>query len=209
MKLMILGGSGRTGKPLIEQALAAGNSVQTLVRNPAKLSISHPQLKIIKGDSTDSRALKAALQDTQAVLSVMGPVKGSPIDLLLATYSSLITVMEESGIRRLIVLTGAGVQAQEDRPKLIDRIFRLLLQTTAGAVLHDSEQGIARIRESNLDWTIVRAPRLTDGALTGRYRIGYVGPDSGTQISRADVAEFMLRQLTDAQWLHKMPMISA
>jgi putative NADH-flavin reductase len=209
MKLMILGGSGRTGKPLIEQALAKGYSVQALVRNPAKLTITHPQLKIIQGDSTNPGALKTALQDCQAVLSAMGPVKGSPSDLLLTTYSSLVSALEERAIRRLVVLTGAGVQAEEDRPKLVDRVFRLVLQTTAGAVLRDSEQGIACIRSSTRDWIIVRAPRLTDGGLTGRYRVGYVGPDSGTQISRADAADFMLKQLSDTQWVRKMPMISA
>jgi len=92
---------------------------------------------------------------------------------------------------------------------LIDKVFGFLLRLTAADVLKDSEDGVRLVQATALDWIVVRGPRLTDGPKTGRYRVGYVGQNSGTQISRADLADFMLEQaVNESDWIRKMPMIS-
>jgi len=116
--------------------------------------------------------------------------------------------MQKSGVKRLVTLTGAGVRDPRDQPKAFDHLMRTLLGMLSGAVLRDSQEGVSMIRASDLDWTVVRVPMLTDGPLTGKFRVGYVGKDSGRQISRADAAAFMLQQLEDDTYFYQAPMIS-
>ncbi|WP_207955773.1 NAD(P)-dependent oxidoreductase [Rubrobacter marinus] len=120
----------------------------------------------------------------------------------------IVAAMKQHGVRRLVSLTGAGVRDPGDRPKLVDRVFSGLLKVLQRDVLEDAERHAEVVRRSGLDWVIVRAPRLTDGAATGEYRVGSVGENSGTKISRADVAGFMLRELTDDSYVGQAPMVS-
>ena len=96
----------------------------------------------------------------------------------------------------------------QDQPKLFDQIMKGLLTLMAGSVLRDSEANVSVIRSSNLNWTIVRYPCLIDGEHTGNYRAGYVGKDSGSQLSRADRADFVLKELESGEYVHKMPIVS-
>jgi len=121
---------------------------------------------------------------------------------------NIVTAMKKVGIRRLISTTGAGVRDPQDQPKLIDHLMKGLLTLLAGDVLRDSAANVEVLRASGLDWTIVRYPRLTDGPLTGHYRVGYVGRDSGTQLSRADGAHFVLKELEDGKYIRQMPIVS-
>lgn len=97
---------------------------------------------------------------------------------------------------------------EKDRPKLADRAIVALLARLQPAVLEDARRHVEVIRESGPDWPVVRAARLTDGPRTGRYRVGYVGRESGTKVSRADVAEFMVGQVGDGPWIRRMPVVS-
>ncbi len=121
----------------------------------------------------------------------------------------ILEAMREHSVRRLVSLTGAGVSDPNDRPKLSDRAIVSLLKLLQRNILEDARGHTEAIRDSGLDWTIFRAPRLTDGPRTGEYRVGYVGPESGTRVSRADVAEFMLVAAVEGTHLHESPMVSS
>lgn len=209
MHITIFGASGRTGKLLVQAALDAGHSVTAFVRDPAKLTIQHPALRLVQGDTSDSAAVARAVTGAETVISGLGPVKGSPKDLLVTAQRHIVAAMQAAGVKRYVLLTGAGVRDPQDQPKLIDKVFGFLLKLTAADVLKDSEDGVRLVQNSPLEWIVVRGPRLTDGPKTGRYRVGYVGQNSGTQISRADLADFMLEQaVNESDWIRKMPMIS-
>ncbi len=210
MNLVVFGASGRTGRLVIDEALAAGHTVTAFVRDPAKLVNAHERLKIVQGDSSDAASVAQAVAGAQAAISALGPVKGSPKDLLVTAQRNITQALLGAGVKRYIVLTGAGVRDPHDQPKLIDHIFGFLLKVTAGDVLKDSAESIALVRTTPLDWIVVRGPRLTDGAKTGSIRVGYVGAESGTQITRADLAAFMVEQATQpqSQWIRKMPMVN-
>lgn len=209
MNITIFGASGRTGRLLVQAALDAGHSVTAFVRDPAKLPVQHMELKVVQGDTADAAAVARAVAGADAVISGLGPVKGSPKDLLVTAQRHITTAMQTAGVRRYVLLTGAGVRDPQDQPKLIDKVFGFLLRLTAADVLKDSEDGVRLVQATALDWIVVRGPRLTDGPKTGRYRVGYVGQNSGTQISRADLADFMLEQaVNESDWIRKMPMIS-
>lgn len=209
MHITIFGASGRTGKLLVQAALDAGHSVTAFVRDPAKLTIQHPALRLVQGDTSDSAAVASAVTGAEAIISGLGPVKGSPKDLLVTAQRHITKAMQAAGVKRYVLLTGAGVRDPQDQPKLIDKVFGFLLKLTAADVLKDSEDSVRLVEATALDWIVVRGPRLTEGPKTGRYRVGYVGQNSGTQISRADLADFMLEQAVGpSQWIRKMPMIS-
>ena len=116
--------------------------------------------------------------------------------------------MHKHGVRRLVSLTGAGVPAPQDRPKLVNRLFSLALALFAADALRDGEGLAAALRNSGLDWTLVRVPRLTDDPGTGNVRVGWVGVNTGTKIAREDVADWMLRVATNGSYVGQMPMIS-
>jgi putative NADH-flavin reductase len=208
MRLTIFGASGRTGLLLVEQALAAGHAVTGFVRDPTRLTLRHERLTLVQGDATDPAPVGRAIEGADAVVSALGPVRGGPKAILAAATPHMLAAMARHGVRRLVSLTGAGVAAPEDRPKLMNHLIKFALTTLAGDVLRDGEEHARLIQASGLDWVIVRAPVLSDGPYTGRYRVGWVGINTGARISRADLAAFMLTQVTDPTYLHRMPMVS-
>jgi putative NADH-flavin reductase len=207
MNLTIFGASGRTGLPLIEQALAAGHTVTAFVRDPAKLPITHERLTVVQGDAADPSAVVRAVAGADAVLSALGHTKNSPADMQTAATRNIIAAMQQHGVKRLVSLTGGGVRAPQDQPKFFDHFIRFALATISGKVLRDAVAHAELIQASNLEWVIVRGPMLTDGPRTGAYKVGWVGLDAKPQVARADVADFMLKQATDTAYVRKMPML--
>ena len=121
---------------------------------------------------------------------------------------NIVAATETNGVRRLISLTGAGVRDPQDKPKFVDKVFVFLLGKLQPEVLADAEQHADVIKRSDLDWIIVRGPRLTEGPEKGEYRVGMIGKNSGTQISRSDLSDFLLLQAGDQTYLRQMPVVS-
>jgi putative NADH-flavin reductase len=209
MKLVVFGATGRTGLPLLQQALDAGHQVVAFLRDPSKLQITHAQLTSVQGDVTTQEDVdKAITSDVDAVISVLGPVKGSPAEMMPAAATHIVTAMQRHNVKRLIFMTGAGVAMPQDQPKLINHVIKFALKTFAGNVLTQSENAVRFIQNSDLDWTIVRVPMLVDGPHTGSYRVGWVGVNTGPRLHRADAADFALQQLHTSDYLHKAPVVS-
>lgn len=208
MKIVVFGASGGTGKQVVQQALEAGHQVRAFTRDPEKLGIRHPNLEICRGDVTDAGAVDQAIAGQDAVISVLGPTRPPVPGMMESAARNIIFGMMKHGVKRLLSTTGAGVRDPQDQPKLFDKFMKALLTLLAKEVLQDSEANAKVIRASDLDWTIVRFPRLVDGAHTGKYRVGYLGKDSGSQLSRADGADFILRELERGEYVHKAPIVS-
>jgi putative NADH-flavin reductase len=210
MRLVIFGASGRTGIPLVQQALDSGHEVVAFVRNPSKMPIQHERLTMVQGDAMSPDDVERAVIGGDVVLNVLGHAKNTPRNLMTVSAQHIVTAMKKHGVKRLITLTGAGVGAPEDQPKPINHVIKFLLKTISPAVLADSEQYVEVVKDSGLDWVVVRVPTLTEGARTGSYRVGWVGVNTGPRISRADVADFMLTLTQNGdKYLRKMPMVSA
>jgi putative NADH-flavin reductase len=195
MRLLILGATGGTGRQLIDQALARGHQVTAFVRSPEKLGLRREGLRVQQGDPRDASTLGAAMDGHDAVLSALGPPGFEPpgfgrSTILPDSARSTVSAMQSSGIRRLLIVSAAILF--EDMGLLAALLRRTLLRNVmvgAGAM----EQIVAA---SNLDWTIVRPPRLTNGPLTERYQIADNRFPSGRRtLSRADVAHFLLDEL--------------
>lgn len=208
MKIVIFGASGGTGLEVLKQALDAGHEVTAFVRTPSKVDIQHPNLTLFHGDVLDADAVERATARQDAVISTLGPVRPPVPGMMETAAKNIVAAMKKHGVRRIISTTGAGVRQPEDKPKLIDHLIGALLNLLAKEVVLDSAANVKYIQSLDLDWTIVRFPRLNNGAHTGKYRVGYVDKHSSTHFSRADGADFVLKELTEKKWLRKLPLVS-
>jgi uncharacterized protein YbjT (DUF2867 family) len=206
VKLAVFGATGRTGRHLVQQALAAGHEIVALVRTPGKLGELAAKLDVIQGDATAIADVEKAVAGADAVLSVLGPTAGAKV--MTSAGRNIIAAMRGQGVSRLITLTGAGVRAPLDTPGFIDQLFGVLLRLFARSALEDAVGHVDAIRSSGLRWTVVRVPMLRDGPGGAPIVTGYAGQGPGTKIDRADAARFILAQLDDETWVGKAPMIS-
>lgn len=211
--LAIFGATGRTGQPLVKKALDAGYSVRALVRNPQKLTIQHPNLTVVAGSSLDAAKVEETVRGANGVISVLGPDKNSPPDLMTRSAQHVINAMNRYDLRRLISLTGAGVRdARNDKPGFIDQAIVFVMKNLAGAgarnALTDGTNHADLIRRTSLEWTIVRGPRLNDDPATGSYQVGHVGTVPGINLTRADLADFILNEFGQNKYVREMPLVT-
>jgi len=208
MRIVVFGASRGIGLEVVKQALEAGHVVTAFIRSPEKFRVKHANLTVFKGDSMDTAAVEQAIEGQEAVISALGPTRPPVPHMMETSAKNIVAAMKKHAVHRLVSTTGAGVRQTEDEPKSIDRFISFLLNLLAKDVVLDSAENVKTIQASNLEWTIVRFPRLMDGEHTRKYRVGFVGKDSGTQISRADGADFVLKELIEQKWLKKLPLVS-
>jgi putative NADH-flavin reductase len=208
MKIVVFGASRGTGFEIVKQALEAGHIVTAFVRSPSIFPFQHENLKLCQGDAMDALAVENAVAGQDAVISALGPARPPVPGMMETAAKNIVAAMRKHGVRRLISTTGAGVRQPEDKPKLLDHLIGALLNLLAKSAVVDSAANVKVIQTSDLDWTVVRYPRLVDGEHTGKYRFGYVNKDSSTQLSRADAAASVLEELTQKNWVRKLPLVS-
>ncbi|MGB3955449.1 MAG: SDR family oxidoreductase [Brooklawnia sp.] len=206
--IALFGATGKIGRRVLDRALAAGYQVRVLVRDPARLTTSHPRLTVLTGDVLDVDAVERTVVGSDVVLALFGHVKDSPKTLQTDGTRNIVAVMQAHQVPRLVTLSGGGLRAPQDRPKLPDRVIRTLLKLMAGHVLADAEGHLDVLQASGLDWTVVRGPVLTEDPGKGRYRVGWVGVDASTRISRDDLADFIISQVTDRNYVGHLPFVS-
>jgi len=213
MRLVIFGSSGGTGQHLVQQALAQGHIVSAFARRPESvLAAPAPGLTVIQGNIYNAAAVSAAIAGQDAVLSALGARSLGRSDLLEVGVQNILAGMATHGVRRIVVLGASGASA--DAAQHQGAVARLLLKLVKVTILKEpfrSQREQERLLEaSDTEYTIVRPPRLLNRPLTERYRVLEDGlPPGGITISRADVADFMLRQLTDKTWIHKSPYVAS
>jgi putative NADH-flavin reductase len=208
MNVVIFGAGGRTGRELVRQALSREHVVTAFVRNPSTFQAdTNPVVAV--GDVTNRAAVERAVARQEAVICALGAkslLLRQP-QLTLGMHNIVLS-MEEAGVRRLVYLSADTVHEARRELNPLRRyvLIPILLHNTAA----DHELDEAMIRQSHLDWIIVRPPVLTDGPRTGTYRSGAHLAVAALipQISRADVADFMLDQLTNDVFLHQTPIVA-
>ena len=203
MKLVILGATGGTGLELVRQALERGHSITALVRSPERLMAFGNRIRIHQGDLLNAADLNHVIQDHDAVLSAFGPrlpVAKSDAHLLQQFAIALTTAMMHVGVRRAVVESVAFLFKNSIIPPAYI-LGRLLFP----AIVADASAMEGIFAKSALDWTMVRPPELTDKPYSGTYRKreGHL-PRFGFKISRADVADFMIKTVEDRSSIRKV-----
>lgn len=206
MKIAVFGATGGTGKQIVKQALEQGFEVKAFVRDPAKITVTNPKLEIVKGNILNVQTVEQAVSGVDACLLALG----AQTPILAEGTKKIIAAAKKHGAKRLIVESSYAFSGSKEG------IARLKSQGMTDEqlemyrpILDDKAAQEKATRDSGLEWVIIRPLALTDGKKTGKYRAGEkldLKPNSN--ISRADVAEFMLKCLKDDRWLRKTVVIS-
>ena len=206
MKLVIFGSTGSIGHQLVVQALEQGHTVTAFARNPAKIETEHANLTAVQGDALDSASVEKAVDGQAAVLCSLGA--GAKGTARSEGTRNIVRAMEKAGVSRFVCLSTLGVGSSRANLNFFWKhiMFGLLLRPAYAD--HVSQEDY--VEESRLDWIIVRPGAFTDGNRTGVYRHGFPSTDKTIKgkISRADVADFMLKQLMDRTYLRETPGLS-
>lgn len=189
MRLAILGATGAIGSEIATQARAAGHEVVALPR--------------------ESDGMRAGLAGADAVISAIGPRgnNAAAADSVVRTARTLLDAMTSTGVKRLVLVSGAAADVPGDRKRISHRIAGALIRRFARHVVDAKQRELDLVRTSTLDWTAVRPPRVLPGAPTGKTRVSLDSP-LGVTIARGDVAAFMLAQAGSTTYLRQAPFIS-
>ena len=208
MKIFIVGGTGGTGRQVIEQALLENHLVTALVRNPVKLKIDHPNLKVVKGNILEPDTFEQAIKENEVVISALGHKRFFiKTNILSEGTKNIVNAMEKHKVKRFICITSMGVNDSRFKLGLYYTLF--VIPVILLFYFLDKEKQERIIQKSSLDWTIVRPGQLTNGKKRTTYRHG---PKLGSyiltkMISRADVAHFILSELKNGNYIKKSPSI--
>ena len=200
--LLIIGANGGIGRQCVELALKDGHHVTALLRNPAKLNISHPNLQIIKGDVLQPVTFELALENQDAVISAIGVSGGFGADKPTVLYSqgkaNLLQAMSKKGVKRAFFISASAIEISPVLPFYVRWAAKYILQKLLKYMYADLRTMEQLIKESNSNWTIIRPPRLTDKPATGNYRTAInIFLKNALSISRADVAHYIINNINN------------
>jgi putative NADH-flavin reductase len=208
MKLLIIGATRGIGRNLVEQALDQKHAVTALVRRPQRLNINHKRLTAVPGDILDPPAVKRAVEGQDAVCITIGIAPSRrPVTVFSKGAKNVIDAMTHSTVNLLICVTGIGAGDSKNHGGFFyDKLFNPLLLKT---IYEDKDRQEELVRNSSLEWVIVRPGFLTNGFLTGTYRAltELEGVTAG-KISRADVAHFILSEFDQKRYLSQTPLLT-
>ena len=202
MKVLVLGASGRLGRALLTRALAADHTVTAYTRHPAPLLTGDPAIRIFGGSVHDARAVDRAMHDQEAVIWAVADrptADRSPVPLLYGTRV-VIRAMTHAGTARLIYVSDTALHEHDTLGA--GGFFRSVLGHGAR---RDAREREAAVRQSSLDWTIVRPARLSAGPHTGSYAAVLDAPVRASPISRIDAAAFITSQLVEHTFVRQAP----
>ncbi len=206
MKVLVIGAAGRTGKAVVERAIAAGHQVTAFVRDKGELDMGG--VRVVEGDATDENAVEAAIRGQDAVLDTVGgttPYKQTTLETSVA--KAVVIAMERNGVRRLVATSMLGVGESKANATFYER---LLVSTLLRGADKDKSAMEAEIKATALEWVIVRPAILTDEPASGRVHV--YSEDDGEKahkISREDLAAFMIDQLSSDEHLRRSVTIAS
>ena len=205
MKVAVFGATGKTGVEVVKEALEQGHKVRAFVRNPSKMTIKNPNLTLIQGDVLDPKAVDAGVEGTDAVVVALGATADTKGPMMTNGTKNIVQAMKKYGVKKLIV---EGSYPMSGAPESMEFLSAMMPQDQIANIkpFIDDKEGQEKVtRESGLAWTIVRPLTLTDGPRTSKYRVGEkLEVKPGDNISRADVADFMLKCLESREWVGKI-----
>jgi putative NADH-flavin reductase len=172
------------------------------------LGLQSERLYVLQGEILDPQKVSEAVEEADAVISVLGPTNNQPTFEVSKGMANILAAMQVHSVRRLVVSCGASVRDPNDAPGLFDRVVGAWLKLTSHNVYEDMLRMVRLVQASDRAWTVVRVPMLTDAPKTGNVRVGYIGKGVGARLARSDLADFMVAQIKDTAFLRQAPFIS-
>lgn len=206
MKITIFGATGATGKNVVEQALAQGKEVNVFVRNPKKMNIKNDKLIVTQGDVTNAQAVEKAVVAVDGVIVTLGASPDMQADIVMEEATrNIINAMKKHGVKRIIIQSSYPMSGSKEGVAFLKEMGMGDEQIAMiQPILDDKAKQEDAVRDSRLEYTIVRPLILNDESKTGKYRVGEnLEIKVGDAISRADVADFMLKDLTENKFIGK------
>lgn len=206
MRVLIVGATGRIGSLALERALSGGHEVVALVREAGRIE-PQERLDVLVGDVRDERAVDNAIRATDAAIAAVGPRTNTLDDEMALEHGMrlLVAAMKRHGVSRLVALSGAGVDVPDDHKPLVDRAMSRVVRRFARHVVGAKQREYAVFSASGLDWTALRPPLVMDGVAKG-YRLA-LDLRPGARVSRADVGQALVDQLTDLGFVRAAPFV--
>jgi putative NADH-flavin reductase len=211
MKIAILGSTGFVGNVLIHKAVAAGYQVKTLARNPEKLDDIKDKVEIIKGSVFEPLSVEATIKGTEVVLSTVGPPPGKQCDpkLYEKAMQDIVSIMNKNGIKRYIHIGGAAHKGGKNEYwPFKRRLLRLFLDLFSKQILVAKHLEWEVLKKSDLEWTLVRPPRIANEEASGNMSANEENLTS-LKVNVGDLTDFILQQITSKDWIRKAPLVSS
>lgn len=209
MKIVVFGATGGTGRQVVAQALGLGHDVTVIARNPNDIDIRGERLEVFQGDVLSLASFGQRIAGQDAVLSALGVNHRKPTTVYSEGTDNIAKAMQQAGVRRLISLSSAGLEVPGDTPWMVRQTIKLVIQPMFKHAYEDMTRMEENLRHSDLDWTVIRPPRLTNGQKTGEYRTAINKHLSHAQgITRADLAGYMIQSISDEASYHAIVEIS-
>ena len=203
-KIIVFGASGGTGKQVVTMALQKGMKVTAIVRNPAVFNMENPNLKVVKGDVLVPLTFRNELEGQDAVISCLGIPKIQETTLYSSGMRNILQAMEQFTVKRIMCISSGALDIPPGSSFIMKFLLKNVLQRLYKPIYSDMRLMENSLKNTELDWTIVRAPKLSDGKYTGKYRDITRQPLKGIpKISRADLAAYLLGHLEDRSVMKK------
>jgi putative NADH-flavin reductase len=211
MKIAIFGATGAIGRLLVRQALDNGYTVIAYIRNLSKLDLKHPNLVRVQGELTDYVNIRQAISGVDAVISTLGPPLKRKYDdfSVLEGHQNIIRAMETENIKRFITIATPSIKSTEDKPSFVTKMPTIMARMFFPSAYKEIVQLGEVVKASPLDWTVIRFIAPNNKSLTGKIKITFGDTKIKWGISRADIADFILKQTTDNQYVRLMPIIGS
>jgi putative NADH-flavin reductase len=192
---LVFGATGPTGQHIVRQGLDLGNEITAFMRDSGRLPIKHSNLTVITGDVMDPNSVLRTIQGHDLIMSALGTGKSLKGNVFSVGIKNIVDAMKLYNVKRIIVMSAYGVSNSSSRVPLF---LKMASQTFLKNTFADKEVGERYLKQSNLDWTLVHPVMLTNDPMTGNYKSGeLISIGSFPKISRADVADFMLKLATE------------
>lgn len=206
-KIAVLGGTGKAGKYITEELLSRGYQLKILARNPDKVTHNSPLIEVVKGSARNYETMQRLLNDCTAIVSALGNSKNEQ-DTCSTAISHIIGISERIEIKRYIEVAGLVIDTPSDKKGLRTRLIGKVVKAFFPKPAQDRQKGYELLKGSKLDWTIIRCPSIKLSTIYTGIKVN--NEDSpGNKVNAADLAGFVVNQLTDEQYVGKCPFVAS